>query len=102
MNLSVLGSTGSIVRGTLEVVENFRRNGEDITVAALTGGDALVLGAFGCGVFENDARKTAQCFKEALESVDFKSRFERIVFPIFGRSPSGVWQGFEAIFGRGA
>jgi uncharacterized protein (TIGR02452 family) len=47
---------------------------------------ALVLGAWGCGVFRNDPALIADLFGQALET-SFKGRFEHVVFAVFDRSP---------------
>jgi uncharacterized protein (TIGR02452 family) len=41
----------------------------------------LVLGAWGCGAFRNDARRTARDFRSALEG-EFSGSFQEIVFAI--------------------
>ena len=48
----------------------------------------LVLGAWGCGVFANDAKAVATLFTTLLSSTEWRYRFESVVFaiPIFGRS----------------
>jgi uncharacterized protein (TIGR02452 family) len=43
--------------------------------------DTLVLGAWGCGAFANDAKQTARDFRGALEG-EFAGAFARIVFAI--------------------
>lgn len=43
----------------------------------------VVLGAFGCGVFENLPSKVAKLFKEALEDERFQNHFKKIVFAIY-------------------
>lgn len=43
--------------------------------------DTLVLGAWGCGVFDNKPTDIANWFKEALEGT-FKGQFKRVVFAI--------------------
>jgi len=51
-------------------------------LAAAEGCDTLVLGAFGCGVFGNDATMVANLFKEWLDA--HPGQFERVVFPVPG------------------
>jgi len=57
-----------------------------LEVARALGSTALVLGAWGCGAFGNDARRTAEDFREALES-GFDGAFFDIVFAITDWSP---------------
>jgi uncharacterized protein (TIGR02452 family) len=52
-----------------------------LTIAALHGHDALVLGAWGCGVFGNDSQEVADLFCDALAS-DFGGVFSRVVFAV--------------------
>ena len=42
----------------------------------------LVLGAWGCGVFQNDAHTIAQLFGDALRSAEWRFRFDAVVFAI--------------------
>lgn len=44
----------------------------------------LVLGAWGCGVFQNNPAEIAQYFHEVLET-DFKDVFETVVFAIYAK-----------------
>ena len=44
----------------------------------------LVLGAWGCGVFQNDPNDIAQYFYEVLEE-DFKDAFETLVFAVYAK-----------------
>jgi uncharacterized protein (TIGR02452 family) len=60
--------------------------------------EALVLGAWGCGVFQNDPNDIAQWFKEALEG-EFKGVFKKIVFAVYAQNPRFI-EPFEANFGR--
>lgn len=45
----------------------------------------IVLGAWGCGVFQNDPTDIARYFKEILEA-EFKDTFTKIVFAIYSRN----------------
>ena len=59
---------------------------------------ALVLGAWGCGAFENDTNRTARDFRTALES-DFSGAFSDIVFAITDWSPERKFLGpFRDVF----
>lgn len=57
-----------------------------LEIASSYGFDSLVLGAWGCGAFDNDPIATARDFKEAL-TIDFAGRFKEIVFAITDWSP---------------
>jgi uncharacterized protein (TIGR02452 family) len=48
--------------------------------------DTLVLGAWGCGAFNNDPKRAAANFREALDT-DFRGAFSNIVFAITDWSP---------------
>ncbi|MBT2477456.1 TIGR02452 family protein [Streptomyces sp. ISL-94] len=63
-----------------------RRGERVLEVAALAGYQRLVLGAWGCGVFQNDPADVAEAFR-ALLSGRFADVFERVVFGILDRDP---------------
>jgi uncharacterized protein (TIGR02452 family) len=54
-------------------------------VAAAHQERALVLGAWGCGVFRNDPEEIAERFKEALDG-PFRSVFSRVIFAVLDTS----------------
>lgn len=58
-----------------------------LEIAHSYGYDSLVLGAWGCGAFDNDPVATAQHFKEALLG-DYAGAFSTIVFAITDWSPN--------------
>ncbi len=59
---------------------------------------ALVLGAWGCGVFENDPYRLAADFRKALEN-EFSGAFSDIVFAITDWSPERKFLGpFRDVF----
>ena len=49
-------------------------------IALLNGHDALVLGAFGCGVFRLKPELVAAFFKDILQEDEFRGKFHTIVF----------------------
>ncbi|MFF5701301.1 TIGR02452 family protein [Streptomyces sp. NPDC012794] len=73
-----------------------RRAGLVLEVAALHGYGRLVLGAWGCGVFQNDPGQVAEAFRAALTG-RFAGVFERVVFGILDRDPR-TRQAFAAAF----
>lgn len=54
-----------------------------LTVAASKGVDALILGAFGCGAFQNDPTVVAKAYKDVLE--EMKGYFSLVEFAIYCR-----------------
>ena len=52
-----------------------------LTVAAAKGADILVLGAFGCGAFENDPEVVARAYKVALQ--EFPKVFKKVEFAVY-------------------
>ena len=54
-----------------------------LTVAASKGVDAIILGAFGCGAFQNDPEVVARAYKDVLEEI--KGYFSLIEFAIYCR-----------------
>lgn len=75
-----------------------RRAGLVLEVAALHGYRRLVLGAWGCGVFQNDPAVVAEAFRGLLAD-RFAGVFERVVFGILDRKPE-TREAFERAFGR--
>jgi uncharacterized protein (TIGR02452 family) len=58
----------------------------------------LVLGAWGCGAFQNDTYRTAKDFRQALEN-DFSGTFSEIVFAIADWSQDRTFLGpFREVF----
>jgi uncharacterized protein (TIGR02452 family) len=67
-------------------------------IAQAFGHVTLVLGAWGCGAFENDPYRTARDFRQALEH-DFAGAFSDIVFAITDWSPDRKFLGpFRDVF----
>lgn len=69
-----------------------RRIHRVLGVARAYGYKSLVLGAWGCGAFENDPRRTATDFRQALDT-DFRGAFSDIVFAITDWSPQRKFLG---------
>lgn len=69
-----------------------------LAIAQAFGYSVLVLGAWGCGAFGNDPRRTAIDFREALEN-DFSGAFSDVVFAITDWSPERRFLGpFRDVF----
>jgi uncharacterized protein (TIGR02452 family) len=62
-----------------------RRVGMLLSVAAEKGHRTLVLGAWGCGVFQNNPHDVATAFSFWLQHSGFSNAFERIIFGIYER-----------------
>jgi len=45
----------------------------------------IVLGAWGCGVFQNDPAEIARYFREIIQN-EFKNKFEKIVFAVYSKN----------------
>jgi uncharacterized protein (TIGR02452 family) len=76
-----------------------RRIDKVLSVAAVEGYDAIILGAWGCGVFKNDPREVARQFQAALTG-DFAGVFRLISFAVLDRSnDGGTIAPFERAFG---
>ncbi|MEU5287995.1 TIGR02452 family protein [Streptomyces sp. NPDC020755] len=71
-----------------------------LEVAAVRGYRRLVLGAWGCGVFQNDPAQVAEAFRALLgQGGRFGGHFEQIVFGILDRDPeSAVRAAFARTF----
>jgi uncharacterized protein (TIGR02452 family) len=75
--------------------------GRVLAIAATHGHDALVLGAWGCGVFQNDPTEIAGLFAAALRE-PFHGTFAAVVFAVLDTSPERRFIGpFERAFVAG-
>jgi len=79
-----------------------RRAGFVLAVAADNGHRTVLLGAWGCGVFQNDPALVADAFGSWLESDKFAGAFDRVVFAIYDRSKEqATLSGFRQRFTGG-
>jgi uncharacterized protein (TIGR02452 family) len=63
------------------------RGSKLLSLAADNGCDALVLGAWGCGVFRNEPSMVVQMFADLLlPNNPFWGRFKSVVFSVFDSS----------------
>ena len=75
-----------------------RRIHSVLAIAHGYGCSALVLGAWGCGAFANDPRRTAIDFRHALEH-EYAGAFSEVVFAIADWSPERRFLGpFRDVF----
>ncbi|MCC8038282.1 MAG: TIGR02452 family protein [Bacteroidales bacterium] len=91
--------TPPMVEGTKNKIRSILRLGMQ------NGRDALVLGAFGCGAFQNPPAQMAEIFDEVLHEDEFSHSFRKIVFAILddhnahrGHNPAGNFQPFADHF----
>jgi uncharacterized protein (TIGR02452 family) len=79
-----------------------RRTRMVLAVAAAHRIDALVLGAWGCGVFMCDPEMIARLFAEALAEPALAGRFARVTFAIVNAhsGPDKNFAAFERAFGK--
>jgi uncharacterized protein (TIGR02452 family) len=94
-----VGAIGPEDRGRVrgEMAERVRKV---LAIAAGNGHDAVVLGAWGCGVFKNDPEVIADLFREALFT-RFMGVFARVSFAVLDSSDRGTIRPFEERFGEG-
>lgn len=86
-----------------QVESTFRRRIEQVLAAAVVHEQtALVLGAWGCGVFRNDPAMVARLFGESLlDDGPFAHAFEHVAFAVLDRQGETL-SAFEGVFGRDA
>ncbi|MFJ3639558.1 TIGR02452 family protein [Streptomyces sp. NPDC090108] len=80
------------------------RAGRVLETAARHGYRRLVLGAWGCGVFQNEPAQVAAAFRGLLgPGGRFAGTFAHVAFGVLDRTPGAVVRGaFEAAFPEGA
>jgi len=54
-----------------------------LLIAAINNNSAIVLGAYGCGVFKNKTEDVAEYFRKVLHEDVYKQLFDRITFAIY-------------------
>jgi uncharacterized protein (TIGR02452 family) len=62
--------------------------------------EVIILGAYGCGVFQNSPDDVARWWNELLTGEKLSGHFRRVLFAILDRSNGRNLQPFERIFGR--
>lgn len=80
MYAAIVGS-GTYMNNTELFGYHVKRAIHVLTVAASKGADILVLGAFGCGAFQNDPAVVAKAYKIALE--EFPKVFDKVEFAVY-------------------
>ena len=67
-----------------------------LALSAFQNHKTLILGAWGCGVFQNDPRMIAQIFNELLKG-KYKGVFEKVVFAVYAKNKKFI-QAFQNEF----
>lgn len=81
------------IAATKEVFK--KRMDKVLAIAANQKCDTLILGAWGCGVFRNEAKDVAHLFKEIIEE-KYSGAFKKIVFAIYS-DKNANFQQFEEV-----
>lgn len=71
-----------------------RRIAKVLAICLEHGHRHIVLGAWGCGVFQNDPNDVARWFKEVIEE-NFKNEFLEIVFAVYSRNEKFIRAFYE-------
>ena len=73
-----------------------RRAGKVLAVARDRGHRTLLLGAWGCGVFQNNPHSVADAFGKWLKSPTFNGTFDRVTFAVFDHTQDrGTLRAFQ-------
>ena len=64
------------------------------------GHDSVVLGAWGCGVFGNEPKDVATCFRDVLVKEGYDKHLKNVNFAIFGKENSENILGFKEVFAK--
>lgn len=81
----------------------FQRIYTMLSVAAHCGYKRLVLGAFGCGAFNNDAKVVAEIFKNVLDQINYKDGkclFSDVEFAVLCYIDDYNYKCFSEVFGN--
>jgi uncharacterized protein (TIGR02452 family) len=69
-----------------------------LNVALANGHTRIILSALGCGAFHNPPHQIATLFKEALQSSQFKNKFEIVMFAIYDDHNGTNYSPFRNVF----
>lgn len=90
-----------LIDGTLNKMRTILR------IGLYHGHDAIVLGAFGCGAFQNPPTHIAELFHQVINESEFKNKYKKIVFAIIEDhnsngliNPEGNLKAFINVFGQ--
>lgn len=91
-----LVNSGSCMNAAELFGYHVRRAIHMLTVAASKKVDILVLGAFGCGAFENDPKVVAKAYKVALR--EFEGHFGKVEFAVYCGRDNSNYEAFRNEF----
>ena len=90
-----------LIEGTLNKMRTILR------IGLYHGHDAIILGAFGCGAFQNPPKHVAQLFDQVIHEPEFENKYKKIVFAIIEDhnscgpvNPDGNLLAFINVFGN--
>ena len=90
-----------LIEGTLNKMRTILR------IGLYHGHDAIILGAFGCGAFQNPPKHVARLFDQVIHEPEFENKYKKIVFAIIEDhnscgpvNPDGNHQAFINVFGN--
>jgi uncharacterized protein (TIGR02452 family) len=76
-----------------------RRAERILKLAQIKSIDCLILGAWGCGVFQNDPEEVANIFHDLLVKDAYRDVFPKVVFSVYDRTSSkAVIRPFQRLF----
>ncbi len=82
-----------------DYVEGTKQKMRDMFREAYRNGhDSLLLGAFGCGAFENDPKQVSQLYVEVLSEREFSGLFRKVSFGIIDMGGTQNLRTFERTF----
>jgi uncharacterized protein (TIGR02452 family) len=102
---SAAPNAGAVARNepaeVAEIPVALRRRAELVlALAARSGCESLVLGAWGCGVFRNDPEMVAATFAELLAPDGVWARhFQRVAFAVLDTADRGTFESFRCALG---
>jgi uncharacterized protein (TIGR02452 family) len=77
-----------------------RRVEKILAVSKAKNNSSLLLGAWGCGVFQNDPKEVASTFMAHLKTKRFRSWFKKVVFAVYDQSEgNNTYRAFKKVVG---
>lgn len=101
---SAAPNAGAMIKNSPEEMQNIpvilrERAARVLALAVDFGADAIVLGAWGCGVFRNNPQQVAEIFYSLFEpGGDFENRFPTVLFSVLDTSKDQLtYQAFNTV-----